>query len=80
MHDSKCVVLTDSLMIKGVSFVIHLMQYIWMKTSRKGTIMRISSSRPGVNIIPQERSSWTPKVLKNESTAVKEPDRASVAK
>lgn len=44
--------------MKGVYFVMVLMQYICTGTSTKGTIMSTSSSRPGVYMIPHCRSSY----------------------
>jgi hypothetical protein len=72
--------LTDCLTIKGVYLLIVVTKYIWSMTKMKGTIIKISSSSPGVNIIPHCKSSYTllemffltstPKVLKDDKVRV----------
>jgi hypothetical protein len=44
--------------MKGVCLLIVLMQYICTGTKTKGTIIKSSSSRPGVNITPHYKSSY----------------------
>jgi len=43
---------TDYLTIKGVCLFIVVIKYIYIGTRINGTIIKISSSSPGVNIIP----------------------------
>lgn len=49
---------TDCLTINGVCLLIVVIKYICMGTRINGTIIKISSSIPGVNMIPHCRSSY----------------------
>ena len=44
--------------MNGVCLLIVVMKYICMGTRIKGTIIKISSSIPGVNMIPHCKSSY----------------------
>jgi len=66
--------------MNGVCLLIVVMKYICNGTRMNGTIISISSSNPGVNIIPHWRSSYTklneqkltstPKELKDDRVKV----------
>ena len=50
---------TDCLTINGVCLLIVVIKYICMGTRINGTIIKISSSIPGVNMIPHCKSSYS---------------------
>ena len=57
--------------MKGVSRMIFTIKYSYTGTSKKGKIIKYSSSRPGVVISPHYRVSSTPKLLVTEIMPVR---------